>query len=90
MIQNRVIAEFHTEMERAKQPGYTSRYDEDYDFDAGEDYCPSHDGRRGMVSSGIDNTRFDGAHAETEPRRPHRLPTSATRVPASSGSARGR
>lgn len=31
MIQNRVILEFRTELERAKQPGYTSRYDEDYD-----------------------------------------------------------
>jgi stage V sporulation protein G len=86
MIQNRVIAEFHTEMERAKQPGYASRYDDDYDFDAGEDYCPSNDGRRGMVSSGIDNTRVDGTHAETEPRRPHRLPTSVARHDNGQGS----
>jgi stage V sporulation protein G len=33
MIQNRVIAEFRTEQERAKQPGYVSRYDDDYDDD---------------------------------------------------------
>jgi len=33
MIQNRVIAEYRTELERAKQPGYVSRYDEDYDDD---------------------------------------------------------
>jgi stage V sporulation protein G len=33
MIQNRVIVEFRNELERAKQPGYASRYDEDYDDD---------------------------------------------------------
>jgi stage V sporulation protein G len=33
MIQNRVIAEFRTELDRSKQPGYVSRYDEDYDDD---------------------------------------------------------
>ena len=32
MIQNRVIREFNLEMERAKQPGYVSRYD-DIDVD---------------------------------------------------------
>ena len=33
MIQNRVITEYRAEQERAKQPGYMSRYDEDYDDD---------------------------------------------------------
>jgi stage V sporulation protein G len=33
MIQNRVIAEFSAEKERAKQPGYVSRYDDDFDDD---------------------------------------------------------
>jgi len=33
MIQNRVIAEFRGEQERAKQPGYVSKYDDDYDDD---------------------------------------------------------
>jgi stage V sporulation protein G len=32
MIQEKVIAEFYLEIERAKQPGYVSRYDE-YDLD---------------------------------------------------------
>ncbi len=32
MIQENVIAEFQAEIERAKQPGYVSRY-EDYDYD---------------------------------------------------------
>jgi stage V sporulation protein G len=34
MIQEHVIAEYHQEKERAKQPGYVSRYDDfDYDYD---------------------------------------------------------
>jgi stage V sporulation protein G len=33
MIQSRVIAEYRTELDRSKQPGYVSRYDEDYDDD---------------------------------------------------------
>ncbi|HEY2881842.1 MAG TPA: SpoVG family protein [Pirellulales bacterium] len=36
MIQQRIIEEFHEELERAKQPGYVSRYD-DFDID---DYVP--------------------------------------------------
>ena len=38
MIQTRVIQEFLSERERSKQPGYISRYDEDYAFDAGEEF----------------------------------------------------
>jgi stage V sporulation protein G len=34
MIQGRVIHEYRIELDRAKQPGYTSRYDDDYE-DAG-------------------------------------------------------
>lgn len=33
MIQNRVIAEFRAEVERSKQPGYVSRYEDAYDDD---------------------------------------------------------
>lgn len=33
MIQNRVILEYRTELDRAKQPGYVSKYDDDYDDD---------------------------------------------------------
>ena len=33
MIQSRVISEYRAELERAKQPGYSSRYDDDYDDD---------------------------------------------------------
>jgi stage V sporulation protein G len=47
MIQTRVIAEYQTELERAKQPGYMSRYDEDYD-DAGPEEL--HESRPGTTS----------------------------------------
>lgn len=34
-IQNRVIGEFYEELERAKQPGYVSRYDDEYGDSSG-------------------------------------------------------
>jgi stage V sporulation protein G len=42
MIQDRVIREFHEEQERAKLPGYVSRYD---DFDV-DDYVPPRHSRQ--------------------------------------------
>lgn len=36
MIQSRVIEEFQGELERAKDPSYVSRYDDDYDHEAEE------------------------------------------------------
>ncbi len=33
MIQNRVIEEFHAEVELSRQPGYVTRYDDEYDVD---------------------------------------------------------
>ena len=49
MIQNRVVQEFYEEIERAKQPGYVSRYD-DFDYE----YT---DAQRNRA------TRFDQPHA---------------------------
>ena len=90
MIQLRVIAEYQGERERAKLPDYVSRYDDDYGFDAGEDYCPASDDRRtapaaieGRVDgariepSRVDGTRIDRPLPEAEPRAPHRLPVAA-------------
>jgi len=57
LIQNRVIEEFHLERERAKQPGYISRYDE-YDFDDVRD-APSR------------STQTHIQPAAQEPRPPH-------------------
>ena len=33
MIQQRVISEYRSEQERAKEPGYVSRYDDFYEYD---------------------------------------------------------
>jgi stage V sporulation protein G len=64
MIQDRVISEFRSELERAKQPGYVSRYDDDYGelgIDAGpEDLAPPRLGDRKQIQP-----------AEQEPRPPH-------------------
>ncbi len=40
-IQARVIAEFQAELQRAKQPGYASRYDDDYGYEDVELMAPS-------------------------------------------------
>lgn len=73
MIQNRVIAEFQAELERAKQPGYVSRYDDDYDS-LDDDY------RDAVESDSTAPPRAKGTtHIEpaaTEPRPPHQ-PSSA-------------
>jgi stage V sporulation protein G len=55
MIQERVIAEFLQERERAKQPGYVSRYDDfDYDYDEPRRERPA---------------RIDAAHASGSPHQ---------------------
>lgn len=84
MIQTRVIAEFQSEVERAQQPGYQSRYDDDYGYDAGEDYCPSQDDRRHAgqlnevrVAASTGETRFDHAHGEGAAKPPHLPPPTA-------------
>lgn len=58
-IQDAVIAEFEAEIERAKEPGYVSRYD---DFD--DDY--SHGPKR--------TTRLDEAHDAQAGKSPHHPP----------------
>lgn len=90
MIQLRVIAEYQGERERAQLPGYVSRYDDDYGFDAGEDYCPAPDDRGAApaaVEHRVEPSRVDGSRVEgkridrplpeAEPRAPHRLPVAA-------------
>lgn len=47
MIQSRVIREFEDELERAQQPGYTSRYDDDYDAGPESDEPVSRGGLQG-------------------------------------------
>ncbi len=58
MIQEGVISEYYEEIERAKQPGYVSRYD-DFDFEISE---PSRNNRP---------VRFDPPHATPAVHAPH-------------------
>ena len=74
MIQTRVIAEYREELQRAKEPGYTTRYDDDYgdeDFDA--DFLPE---------SGQRATTKQIEPAESTPPPPHRPTTQQTATPA--------
>lgn len=57
-IQERVIAEYRRELELAKQPGYVSRYEDDYDFD---DYPLEPPATTGRV------VRHDRGHLEDVP-----------------------
>lgn len=75
MIQNRVIAEFRAELDRAKQPGYVSKYDDDYDDDVDPaDIVPpaAPEQRHPPLPPG---TQIQPA--ESEIRAPHMLPQAA-------------
>ena len=57
MIQDRVIREFHEEQERAKQPGYVSRYD---DFDVDDFVPPRHSRQPGRGHPTTNYSRSSG------------------------------
>jgi len=86
MIQERVIREFREEQERAKLPGYVSRYD-DFDID---DVPPQRHSRgqsrshptTSYVRPGSERASHAGV-AETTPRPPHR-PAKPPRTPSPS------
>ncbi|MEM9187424.1 MAG: SpoVG family protein [Planctomycetota bacterium] len=60
MIQDHVVREYREELERAKQPGYVSRYD---DFDGG-DYSAEPSA----------NKRYDAPHVRGDANAPHTPP----------------
>ena len=62
MIQDRVISEYRSEMERSRQPGYVSRYDDFYDFEEGE--------------AAPYESKTQIQPAEPKPRGPHQPPSS--------------
>jgi stage V sporulation protein G len=82
MIQDRVIREFHEELERAKMPGYVSRYD-DYDLDdmpparhsrgPARSHPTTNYGRSGNERSGGQRSGH-GQNSSGGPRAPHRPP----------------
>jgi stage V sporulation protein G len=91
MIQSRVIAEFRTEQERAKQPGYVSRYDDDYDDDVDPQAMVQQDERRtaaGAAPQVVPPAGMQVQPAETQPPAPHIVPKEqpATGSATSSGS----
>ncbi len=63
LIQQRVINEFRAELERAKEPGYVSRYDDFYEFET----------EARPAAKFADRTHVEPA--ESEPRGPHRPPS---------------
>ncbi|MEE3370400.1 MAG: SpoVG family protein [Planctomycetota bacterium] len=63
-IQKKVIAEFEAELDRAQEPEYRSRYDEDY-YDL-EDY---HSAESDMSANDLGNVRIQAPEAELRP--PH-------------------
>ncbi len=72
MIQDRVIAEYQKEEERAQRPGYVSRYDEEYvedDFDE----CDVSD--RLAEQESASGTTAHIEPAESTPPPPHQKPT---------------
>lgn len=79
MIQSRVILEYRTELERAKQPGYVSRYDDDYDddVDAGSYVTPDEAHAGPPAPAGIQPVAEAASPAPPAPRSPpapHILP----------------
>ena len=70
MIQDRVIDEFHAELERAQQSDYVPRYD-DYFTDA--EMPATDEGPPPAASSIDDSTQIQPA--ELEPRPPHSMPS---------------
>jgi stage V sporulation protein G len=69
MIQQRVVRDFHQELERAKLPGYVSKYD---DFDH-EDAPPPRTLQPAASAPGV-SAQPPRVQQPEPPRGPHRLP----------------
>jgi stage V sporulation protein G len=72
MIQSRVIAEFKGEQERAKQPGYVSRYDDDYDDDVDAATLLPQEERRAAAVPSSPGAQIQPAQPQPPP--PHIVP----------------
>lgn len=84
MIQNRVISEFRTELERSRQPGYVSRYEDDYDDDVDVTTYAAEEAHQGPPPPVITHQE----PAEPSLPAPHILPPSSGSsggVPSSGG-----
>ena len=83
MIQDRVISEFRTEVDRASQPGYVSQYDEIYDLEEGSAMAS---GRKESPAQAVGPTTQIEA-AQSQPRRPHTPPSRRVAESRSSGTS---
>jgi len=77
MIQDRVIREFHQELERAKLPGYVSRYD---DFDHEETFAQPHRAQKAYRRDGHSDRSNDRIGRSTY-QRPGSEPASQIQPP---------
>ena len=87
MIQNAVVAEFQAELQRAAQPDYRSRYDDE--FDAG-DYDEADYSDAGAISTAPDSTvpALDSRVPTTDDAAPAAMrPAEATETPATESSS---
>jgi stage V sporulation protein G len=72
MIQQRVISDYRRELDLAKQPGYVSRYDEDYDEDFSTADLPEPEGRApGTASANTPLEKTQIEPASPGPGPPH-------------------
>ena len=73
MIQDHVIQEYHEEIERAKKPGYVSRYD-DFDIDDGDsrrvDNAHAPQRTHAPRSGGASKASPANSHGPTPPKKP--------------------
>ena len=87
MIQNRVIADYRVELEKSKQPGYVSRYDDDYDDDVdAATLLPPEPARPAATPPLPPGTQVQPAQLQPPP--PHILPVAQPAVepgPSNSG-----
>ena len=74
MIQDRVIAEFQSELERSKQPGYTSRYDDYFDQEEIVAHPQQPLRREAPVARPGSEPASQVQPPETQPRPPHKAP----------------
>ncbi|GAA5506829.1 SpoVG family protein [Novipirellula caenicola] len=81
LIQNAVIEEFEAELSRSREPGYRSRYDDDFDYDdAGPSASPAREKSDNRSSAAPASSAADALIDEPDsesgsPKRPHFMDT---------------
>ncbi len=95
MIQERVIAEYHVEVDRAKQPGYVSRYDDYFDQEdvlAHPHQTTHHQQPARREVPAIRSGSEPASHVqppEPQPRGPHKAPVNQPIPPPTDPTGKG-